>query len=256
MLLALDAGNTNITVGAFDNGKLIDSWRLRTVHDQTSDELGVLVRNLFQLAHLDFEKVSGIIIASVVPPIDAALAQMAQKYFQTEAMFVTHETDTGLRICYENPKDVGADRLVNAVAALEKYGGPCVVVDLGTAITFDAVSANSEYLGGIIAPGIGISIDALYARTAKLPRVDFREPAKLIGTNTIGSVQSGLYYGSLGMIDGMIERLLEKLGPSTKVIATGGQARLISRDSRYLKVIDENLTLEGLEMIWNRNVRP
>jgi type III pantothenate kinase len=252
VLLALDAGNTNVTIGAFEYGKLIGDWRLRTVHEQTADEWGALLRNLLDLADLNAAKVDGIIIASVVPPIDAALGLMARRYFKTEATFVTHETDTGLKICYEDPREVGADRLVDAVAALRKYGGPCVVVDLGTAITFDAISANSEYLGGIIAAGIGISIDALFARTARLPRVDFRAPEKLIGTNTVGSVQSGLYYGALGMIDGMIERLVEKLGPETKVIATGGQARLIARDSRYLHVIDENLTLEGLEMIWNR----
>jgi type III pantothenate kinase len=180
---------------------------------------------------------------------------MARRYFNTEAVFVNHETDTGVRICYDDPREVGADRVVNAVAALHKYGGPCVIVDLGTAITFDAVSANAEYLGGIIAAGIGISIDALYARTARLPRVDFREPAKLIGTNTVASVQSGLYYGALGMIDGMIERLVAELGPDTKVIATGGQAQLISHDSRYLNVIDENLTLEGLEILWARGLK-
>jgi type III pantothenate kinase len=181
---------------------------------------------------------------------------MAPKYFKTEAVFVTHETDTGLKIRYDNPREVGADRIVNAVAALHKYGGPCVIVDLGTAITFDAVSADAEYLGGIIAAGIGISIDALASRTARLPLVDFRAPEKLIGTNTVGSVQSGLYYGSLGLIDGVIERLMAQLGPETKVIATGGQASLISRDSRYLKTIDQTLTLDGLEILWNRNVKP
>jgi len=162
VLLALDAGNTNVTIGTFEYGKLTANWRLRTIHEQTADEWGVLLRGLFDLADIDVEKVDGIIIASVVPPIDAALALMAQRYFQTEAIFVTHETDTGLRICYDDPKEVGADRVVNAVAALHKYGGPCVVVDLGTAITFDAISAHSEYLGGIIAAGIGISIDALF----------------------------------------------------------------------------------------------
>src|SRR5437870_9148246 len=174
VLLAVDAGNTNITIGAFERGKLIWDGRLRTVHDQTADELGVSVRGLFHLAGLDAAAIEGIIIASVVPPIDASLALMARRYFHAEAVFVTHHTDTGLRICYDDPREVGADRLVNAVAALQKYGGPCVVVDLGTAITFDVVSGNAEYLGGIIAAGIGISIDALYARTARLPRVDFR----------------------------------------------------------------------------------
>ena len=256
MLLALDAGNTNVTIGTFEFGKLTATWRLRTVHEQTADEWGVLLRSLFQLAGLHVSKVDGIIIASVVPPIDAALALMARRYFETEALFVTPETDTGLKICYDDPKEVGADRVVNAVAALYKYGGPCVVVDLGTAITFDVISAGSEYLGGIIAAGIGISIDALFARTARLPRVDFREPAKLIGTNTVGSVQSGLYYGALGMIDGIVERLVRELGPDTKVVATGGQAPLIARSSQRLKVVDENLTLDGLEIIWNRIARP
>ena len=252
MLLALDAGNTNITIGAFDGGKLIWDGRLRTVHEQTADEIGVLLRGLFDLAGLDAHAVDGIIIASVVPPIDASLALMSRRYFNTEPIFVTHLTDTGLTICYDDPREVGADRLVDAVAAFNKYGGPCIVVDLGTAITFNVISARAEYLGGIIAAGIGISIDALYARTARLPRVDFREPEKLIGTNTVGSLQSGLYYGALGMIDGIIERLLHPLGGGAKVVATGGQARMIARSSRYLKVIDENLTLEGLEMIWNR----
>jgi len=256
VLLALDAGNTNVTIGAFEFGKLTATWRLRTVHEQTADEWGVLVRSLFQLAGLHVSKVDGIIIASVVPPIDAALALMARRYFKTEALFVTPETDTGLKICYDDPKEVGADRVVNAVAVLHKYGGPCVVVDLGTAITFDVISAGSEYLGGIIAAGIGISIDALFARTARLPRVDFREPGKLIGTNTVGSVQSGLYYGALGMIDGIVERLVRELGPDTKVVATGGQAPLIARSSQRLKVVDENLTLDGLEIIWNRIAHP
>ena len=202
MLLALDAGNSNVTIGAFDGDRLVHRWRLRTIQDQTADEWGVLMRNLFSLAGLELRQIDGIIIASVVPPLDGSLTAMADRYFGTRPVFVTHETDTGLAIRYTNPLEIGADRIVNSVAAWHRYRSACVVVDLGTAITFDTVSGSAEYLGGIICPGIGISISALFSRTARLPLVDFLEPSALIGKNTITAIQSGLYYGFTDLIDG------------------------------------------------------
>ncbi len=180
---------------------------------------------------------------------------MAKRYFHREAMFVGPRTDLGIAIRYDNPNEVGADRLVNGVAGFYKYGGPCVIVDFGTTINFDVISRDGEYLGGAIAVGIGIAIDALFSRTARLPLVDFRPPKDVVGTNTVASMQSGLYFGAIGMIDGILERIVEKLGPETKTVATGGQAQMIVSGSRFLKMVDEHLTLEGLAMIWERNRR-
>jgi type III pantothenate kinase len=252
MLLALDAGNSNVTIGAFDGDRLLHRWRLRTIHEQTADEWGVLMRNLFSLAGLELKQIDGIIVASVVPPLNASLAMMAERYFGTEPLFVTHETDTGVTIRYDNPEEIGADRLVNSVAAWNRCHGPCIVVDLGTAITFDTVSGNAEYLGGIICPGIAISITALFSRAARLPLIDFQEPAVLIGKNTVSAMQSGFFYGFTDLIDGLIDRLIAELGPATRVIGTGGQAHMISKSSRHIKAVDEDITLDGLRLIWKR----
>lgn len=253
MLLAIDAGNTNVTIGVFDGPLLRTRWRLRTVADQTADEWGLKFRELLASEGLSTAQIDATMVSSVVPPLETSLTAMARRYLLHEPIFVTGRTETGLNILYDNPREVGADRIVNAVAALHKYGGPCIVVDLGTAITFDAVSANAEYLGGIICPGIGISISGLFTKTARLPMVDFREPEKLIGTNTVGSIQSGIYYGAIGMIDGILERLIAEMGGNVKTVATGGQASLITRGSQFVKIADDDLTLEGLRLIWERN---
>ncbi len=253
MLLALDVGNSNVTIGAFDGETLAGRWRLRTIREQTADEWGILIRNLFSLSSLDLAAVDGVIISSVVPAVDQPLEAMADRYFHSQPLFVNYTTDLGITVRYDNPREVGADRLTNGVAGYRKYGGPVVVVDLGTTINFDIVSADGVFMGGVICPGIGMSISGLFARTARLPMVDFREPEKLIGSNTVGSITSGLYYGFVGMIDGILERLGEELGADMKTVATGGQGHLITLSSRWVKRYEEDLTLEGLRFIWERN---
>jgi len=253
MLLAIDAGNTNVTVGVFDGPKLISSWRLRTIREQTADEWGISLRSLFRVGELDARIITGVAISSVVPPLDRQLAEMAERYFRCKSLFVSVDVDLGLKVAIDNPREAGADRLANAAAAFHKYGGPCVVVDLGTAINFDIVSGDGDFVGGIICPGIGIAISGLFEKAARLPLVDFREPKQLIGKNTVDCIQSGLYYATISSIDGILERLLEELGQDTKIVGTGGQAKLMVNGSKYLKVIDEDLTLDGVRIIWERN---
>ena len=254
MLLAIDAGNTNITLGLFREEELIAQWRLLTDRERSGDEYEADVRSLFEQAGIDRSEVDGIAIASVVPPLDGALRQIAAR-FSVEPLFVDHTTDTGLKLFYDPPSDLGADRIVDAVAAMNKYGTPCIVVDFGTATTFNVVSQRREFLGGAISPGLFTCADALFTRAAKLPRVDFVEAPAVIGTSTVEAIQSGIYYGYAGLVDGMIARMLEGMLSVSRIVATGGLASLIADASQYIDTIDETLTLDGLRMVYDRTKR-
>jgi type III pantothenate kinase len=268
MLLAIDVGNTNTVLGLYrldttagtvpagtveGERELIAHWRVTTHRTQTSDEYGVLFVNLFNMHGLAVDQVHHIIISSVVPPVESTLRRVCEKYFHLQPLFVEPGIKTGMPVLVDNPAELGADRLVNAIAAFERYGGPCIVVDFGTATTFDVISAKGEYLGGAISPGLGISADALFARAARLGRVDIKRPQKVIGTNTITHLQSGLYYGYIGLVDGILERMMKEIGAEVRVISTGGLARQISGDSRYIAQIDDMLTLDGLRILFERN---
>ena len=255
MLLVVDVGNSNTSLGVYRDAELIAHWRLTTNAARTVDEYGVHARNLFELAGLDFKAIGAIAVASVVPPLNYTLKRMAEVYFQLTPLFIDYSTNTGLSILYEPASDVGADRIVDAVAAIEKYGAPCIVVDFGTATTFNAINARGEYLGGVITPGIMISSEALFLRTAKLPRVDIKRPQRVIGSSTVSAMQSGLYYGYAGLVDGVLLKMIDELGSDPRpprVIATGGLAPLIATGSEVIELVDDTLTLEGMRLVYER----
>ena len=253
MLLVIDVGNTNIVLGIFDGKTLVDHWRISTDRLRTTDEYGVLIRNLFYLNNANAEEIDAIIISSVVPPVMPTLERMCQRYFGIAPLIIGPGVKTGMDIKYDNPREVGADRIVNAVAAYELYGGPVIIIDFGTATTFCAVDKKGDYLGGAICPGIGISTDALVQRTAKLPRIEVRRTGKVICRNTVESMQAGVYYGFVGQVDGIVARMRRELGGKAQVVATGGLAVVIAPATKSIDIVEPMLTLEGLRIIYARN---
>lgn len=253
MLLVIDVGNTNIVLGVFQGEELLDHWRISTERLRTTDEYGVLIRNLFYLNGVNADAIDAIIISSVVPPVMPTLERMCQRYFGLVPLVIGPGVKTGMDIKYDNPREVGADRIVNAVGAYHKYGGPVIIIDFGTATTFCAVDKKGNYLGGAICPGIGISTEALVQRTAKLPRIEIKRTPRVICRNTVESMQAGVFYGFVGQVDGLISRIREELGATAKVVATGGLAVVIAPATKSIDVVEPLLTLEGLRVIYERN---
>jgi type III pantothenate kinase len=251
MLMVLDVGNTNTVLGLYEGENLVAHWRLRTERERTADEYGILIRNLFQLGDRTEASVAAIAISSVVPPVRPALEEMAARYFGLTAFFIEPTLDLGMPVRYHPPADVGADRVVNGIAAYARFGGPVIIVDFGTATTFDAISLQGEYLGGVIAPGVGISAEALFLRAARLPRVEIRQPARVIGNSTVGSIQSGLYWGYAGLVDGILRRMKQEL-EKAYVVATGGLAELIFPACEEIDSVEKNLTLDGMRLVYER----
>lgn len=253
MLLAIDIGNTNITLGLYDGEERVHAWRLATVHDRMPDEYGLQLLGLLSHVETQPQDLVGCCMASVVPPLTGTFIEVAHRYMHTDPLVVDAGVKTGVRILYEDVKGVGADRVADAAAVQQLYGGPACVVDFGTGTTFDAISAEGDYLGGAIAPGLGIAADALFQRTAKLPRVDFVSPPGPIGRNTVDAIRSGLIFGYVGLVDGMVARFRSELGEDMKVIGTGGLADVIAKESKILEILAPWLTLDGLRIIWDLN---